>query len=227
MGVIMASSKGNNVVRALNWRYATKKFDPKRKVSEADLAVLMESLRLAPSSMGVQPWAFLLITDKKTKDRLSAACYGQQQVKDASHVFVICSIKELAGKHLSRYFESVCIANPEKSLAGKAAQAARLADYRKMIEGYSLSMGKERTSQWCREQCYIALGFLLSACAHLNIDSCPIEGYNKAEVEKLLGLPEKGLQAATVVPVGYRAKDDAHARENKVRFSKEEVFLGI
>jgi nitroreductase len=96
-----------------------------------------------------------------------------------------------------------------------------------MIEGYALSMGKARTSEWCREQSYIALGFLLSACAHLGIDSCPIEGYNKSEVEKLLGLPEIGLQAATVVPVGYRAKDDAHARENKVRFKKENIVLDI
>jgi len=223
----MASNICNEVTRALNWRYATKKFDSSRKVSGVDIAILMESLRLAPSSMGTQPWRFILITDSATKKKLSAACYGQQQVKDASHVFVICSIKELTGEHLSRYFESVRIANPEKSLVGKAAQTARLAGYRKMIEGYAFSMGKERTSQWCKEQAYIALGFLLSACAHLGIDSCPIEGYNKAEVEKLLGLPEKGLQVATVVPVGYRAKDDSHARENKVRFRKEELFLEI
>jgi len=223
----MVSSKNNDVTRALYWRYATKKFDSKRKVSDDDVAILAESLRLAPSSMGVQPWKFLLISDKKIKDRLSAACYGQQQIKDVSHVFVICSIKELTGEYLSRYFESVRTANPEKSLVGKAAQAARLAGYRKMIEGYALSMGKARTSEWCKEQAYIALGFLLFACAHLNIDSCPIEGYNKAEVEKLLGLPEKGLQVATVVPVGYRAKDDSHARESKVRFRKEELFLEI
>ena len=223
----MAANNGKNVLSALYWRYATKKFDPKGKVSDADLGVLQESLRLSPSSMGVQPWKFLLISDQKMKDRLSAACYGQKQIRDASHVFVICSIKELTGEHLSHYFESVRDANPEKSLAGKAAQAARLAGYRKMIEGYSLSIGKARTSEWCHEQCYIALGFLLSACAHLNIDSCPIEGYDKAAVEKLLGLPEKGLQVATVVPVGCRAKDDAHAKENKVRFRKEEVFLGV
>jgi len=223
----MAPGKGNDVVRALNWRYATKKFDSDGKVSDGDIGILMESLRLAPSSMGVQPWKFLLITDQKVKDRLSAACYGQKQVKDASHVFVLCSIKEPAGAYLSSYFESVKTANPEKSLAGKAAQAARLAAYRKMLEGYMLSMGKERTSQWCREQSYIALGFLLSACAHLKIDSCPIEGYNKGEVEKILGLPGLGLQAATVVPIGYRAKDDAHARENKVRFKKEDIFSEI
>ncbi len=214
-------------MRALNWRYATKKFDSSRKVSDDDIAILMESLRLAPSSMGIQPWRFILIADSAIKKKLSVACFGQQQVKDASHVFVICAIKELTGEHISRYFQSVRILNPEKSLAGKAAQTVRLAGYRKMIEGYALSMGKERTSQWCKEQAYIALGCLFSACAHLNIDSCPIEGYNKAEVEKLLGLPELGLQAASVVPVGYRAKDDAHARENKVRFRKEEVFLEI
>ena len=223
----MVSNKGKDVLSALNWRYATKKFDSKRKVSDADLSVLMESLRLAPSSMGVQPWKFILVTDQKVKNQLSAACFGQQQVKDAPHVFVICSVKELTGTHLSCYFDSVRKANPEKSLAGKAAQAARLAGYRKMVEGYALSMGKDRTSQWCHQQCYIALGFLLSACAHLNVDACPIEGYNKGEVEKLLGLPEIGLQAATVVPVGYRAKDDAHARENKVRFGKEDIFLEI
>ena len=223
----MASTKGNNALSALNWRYATKKFDPKRKVSGGDIAILSESLRLAPSSMGIQPWKFLLITDPKVKSQLSAACYGQKQVKDASHVFVICSTKELTGEHLSFYFESVRIANPKKSLSGKAAQAVQLAGYRKMIEGYALSMGKEKASQWCKEQGYIALGFLLSACAHLGIDSCPIEGYDKGKVEALLGLPEIGLQAATVVPIGYRAKDDSHARENKVRFKKEVVILDI
>ena len=223
----MASNKGNDVISALNWRYATKKFDPKRKVSESDLAALTESLRLAPSSMGVQPWRFLLITDSAIKKKLSAACFGQKQVTDASHVFVICSVKNLTSEHLSCYFDSVRRANPEKSLAGKAAQAARLAGYRKMIEGYALSLGKERTSQWCKEQSYIALGFLLSACAHQNVDSCPIEGYNKGEVEKLLGLSEIGLQVATIVPVGYRAKDDWYSKESKVRFKKEDVFLEI
>ena len=223
----MASSKGNDVLSALNWRYATKKFDQTRKVSDDDISILSESLRLAPSSMGVQPWKFLLITDPEMKRKLSDACYGQKQVKDASHVFVLCSTKELTGEHLSFYFDSVRKDNPEKTLRGKAAQAVRLAGYRKMIEGYALSMGKAKTAQWCKEQCYIALGFLLSACARLGIDSCPIEGYDKGKVEKLLGLPEIGLQVATVVPVGYRAKDDAHSREGKVRFKKEIVILDI
>ena len=223
----MASKNDNGVLSALNWRYATKKFDPKRRVSDDDISILEESLRLAPSSMGVQPWKFLLITDSEVKKKLAGACYGQQQVKDASHVFVICSTKELTGEHLSFYFDSVRKDNPEKTLRGKAAQAVRLAGYLKMIEGYALSMGKARTSEWCREQSYIALGFLLSACAHLKIDSCPIEGYDKGKVEKLLGLPEIGLQVATIVPVGYRAKDDSHAREGKVRFGKDIVILDI
>ena len=215
------------MLKALNWRYATKKFDPKRKVSEADLSVLMESLRLAPSSMGLQPWKFMLVRDPAARKRLCAACFGQKQVVDASHLIAICAMKEITPAYLSRFMGAMASANPVESTAGKIVQAAKLAGYRKMIEGNAFSMGKEKTAVWNKKQAYIALGFLLFACAQLGIDSCPIEGYGKEQAEKALGLDKMGLEIATVVPVGYRAKDDTHAKESKVRFSKEEVVLEI
>jgi nitroreductase len=118
-------------------------------------------------------------------------------------------------------------ANPEKSLPGKLAQKARLAGFRKMIEGYIFSMGQQRAAEWYKEQTYISLGFLLFACAHLGIDSCPIEGYDKAKAEKILGLGEMGLQLATIVAIGYRSKEDAHSKDKKVRFERKEVFTEI
>jgi nitroreductase / dihydropteridine reductase len=223
----MATRKGKEILRALAWRYATKKFDPHRKVDDADIEVLMESLRLAPSSMGVQPWKFMLVRDPAVKKKLVSACFGQKQVQEASHVIVTCAYSRLSPEFLSGFMDSLSDANPEKSIAGKIAQKARLAAYRKVIEGYVFAMGREKTAEWNKKQAYIALGFLLSACAHLGIDSCPIEGYNKGQAEKILGLDSMGLEIVTMVPIGFRSKNDKHASENKARFAKKDVAVEI
>ncbi len=221
--------KNNNaakeIIETLNWRYATKEFDPTRKVSDSDLETLLESLRLAPSSFGLQPWKFIVVSDKEIKKRLVAACWGQKQLERASHVIVTCVPKTLADSHVSAYMASIDSVNPVTGMVEKTAQKARLAGFKKVIEGYLASLSKERKSEWYKEQTYIAQGFLLFACAQMRIDACPMEGYLKSEVEKILGLEKLGLELVTIVPIGYRSATDKHASEKKVRFAKKDVFI--
>ncbi|HQT44583.1 MAG TPA: NAD(P)H-dependent oxidoreductase [Candidatus Micrarchaeota archaeon] len=215
------------VIESLNWRYATKSFDPEKKVSDADLGALLESLRLAPSSFGLQPWKFIVISDKKAKERLMAACWNQQQIVQAPYVIAICTPKELGSSHVSAYMASIAGAQPAKDGAEKEKENARLASFQKRIEEFMAAMPEEELKCWAKRQAYIAFGFLLYACAQLRVDACPMEGFAREQAEEVLGLGKMGLELAVLAPIGYRSENDSHAKEAKVRFDAKDVIINI
>ncbi len=221
------ASPRQEVIDSLNWRYATKSFDPEKKVSDADLGALLESLRLAPSSFGLQPWKFLVISDKIVKERLMAACWNQQQIVQAPYVIAICTPKNFGSSHVSAYMESISRAQPAKDDAEKEKQKARLASFQKRIVEFMAAMPEEELKCWAKRQAYIAFGFLLYACAQLRIDACPMEGFAREQAEEVLGLGKMGLELAVLAPIGYRAESDAHALERKVRFDAKDVIINI
>lgn len=201
----------------LHWRYATKKFDPARKIPEKEFVELLEALRLSPSSFGLQPWRFLVVRDAKLRQDLRTHAWDQPQVTDASHFIVFCALKKMDADYVKNYVKR--IARERTTAPGS------LSSYEQMMLEFLKAQSPAEISHWMRLQVYLALGMFLSECAHRKIDACPMEGFEPKKVDELLGLPEEGLESVVLCAIGYRAKDDRAAALKKVRFEKNEVFI--
>ncbi len=206
------------IIEDLNWRYACKKFDPSQKLSEADLTTLLESLRLTASSYGMQPWKFVVVENPELREKLVPASWGQAQVAEASHLIVICSPAVIDEAFVDRY-----IADTAKT---RGQQPTDLEGFKKMLMNIT-KKSPEAQHAWAKNQVYIALGTLLTACAELRIDSCPMEGFKPKEYDEILGLKDLGLTSMVVCPVGYRHTEDKYSSNKKVRFSLEELTIKL
>lgn len=195
----------------LNWRYSAKKFDTTKKVSDEDFDKITEAIRLTPTSFGMQPYHFYVITNQEKKNEIEAAAYHQPQVGSSSHLIVMCARNDLMTVK-DEYFDAMS--------GGVNEVREQLAGFEQMVTGFI----PHASAEWAKKQTYIALGFALAACAELSIDSSPMEGFDPAAVAKILELPSN-LDVALLLPIGYRAVDE-HPRP-KFRFAKEKVFTTI
>lgn len=207
------------ILSHLQWRYATKKFDPERTIPDDVWQVIVSSLVLTPSSFGLQPWKFFVICDRTVRQSLLEHSWNQRQVVDASHVVVLTIKTNVDDAEVDRYIQSIAdIRNvPLESLAG----------FSKVIKGF-LANPKLDLREWATKQAYIALGQLMTTAAMLGVDACPMEGFVPAKYDELLDLANKNCASVLVCPLGYRAADDHHANLAKVRYPQNEVveFLG-
>jgi nitroreductase len=201
----------------LNWRYATKKFDPSKKISKQDLTRLLEALRFSPSSYGLQPWKFVIIHDPVLRKKLRPHAWDQPQVTDADTLIVFCVLKTMDEEYVKNYVDLIATVRgvTKESLSG----------YEQKIMSSLKGKGPEAISQWMKHQVYIALGVFLAECAHRKIDACPMEGFDPKKFDEILGLPKEGLESVVLCAIGYRASDDKYARSKKVRFDKKDVFI--
>lgn len=195
----------------LEWRYAAKKFDTTKKVSDEDMGKILEAIRLTPTSFGMQPYHFYIVTNQEKKDAIQAASWHQPQVGSCSHLIVMCARNDLMAVK-DEYFDAMS--------GGKEEVRTSLSGFEQMVTGFIPNASPE----WAKKQVYIAQGFALAACAELQIDSCPMEGFDAAAVAKILEVPSN-LDVAVMIPVGYRAVDE-HPRP-KFRFAKEKVFTTV
>ena len=209
----------NSVVAQLNWRMATKNFDPDKKISDNEFQLLLEALRLSPSSYGLQPWKFVVVKNPDVRVKLQAASYGQKQVGDASHLIVLCAKTSLGQADVDHYIQSTADV--------RGLKIEDLAGFKGMLSTFIGGKEKDVLQGWATKQVYIALGNLLTTCAISNIDTCPMEGFDSTAYNEILGLEKLGLSATLVCPVGYRLADAPEAKEKKVRFSKEELIITI
>jgi len=216
----MSTIKSNQLLDQLNWRYATKQFDADKKISAADWATLETALQLTPSSAGLQPWHFFVVTNPEMREKLKPAAYGQGQIGNASHLVVFA-----AKTNFSEADADAHLANVAKT-QGVSTEA--LTPLRGMIIG-GIIKGMDETARnaWSRNQIYIALGNLLTSAAVLGIDACPMEGFDRAQFDEILGLKSKGLASAVIATLGYRSATDKYAAAAKVRFPKEKLFTHI
>ena len=204
----------------LNWRYATKQFDPNRKISAQDWATIEDALLLTPSSGGLQPWKFIVITDPAVRAKLLPASYGQPQITNASHLVVFAGKKNFSEADVDAFISRVAVA--------RGVSVESLAPFRDMLVGGIVrAMDEPARDAWARNQAYIALGNLLTSAALLGIDACPMEGFDRAQYDEILGLKAQGYASAVIATVGYRAATDQNASEPKVRFPKEQVFAHV
>jgi len=205
-----------NYIENLNWRYATKKFDAQKSLSEEDVAKLQKSIQLSASSYGLQPYEVFVISDKETKEKLKAAAWNQSQLTDASHVFVFVGLKKLNEAYIDAYLENISKI--------REVQVQDLCGLKDMLTSNILGKSEDQQSIWAQKQAYIALGNLLSAAAHLKIDTCPMEGFDAEKFDEILGISGTNLTTAVIATAGYRSNEDQLQHAKKVRKQEEELF---
>ncbi len=216
----MKTINTEELLTQLNWRYATKQFDPQRKINPQTWAALEEALVLTPSSFGLQPWKFIVVTNPSTREKLVPVSWGQRQVADASHLVVFAIKQNLNEADIDAYLGRI--------VAVRSAARDSLNGYRDMMVG-SLIKGRDEVARkiWAANQAYIALGNFLTSAAILGIDACPMEGLEPAKYDEILGLNQQGLSTVVAAAAGYRASCDKYAGVKKVRFPKTEVLVEV
>jgi nitroreductase len=198
----------SQLLTALNWRYATKKFDPAKKIP------------VAPSSFGLQPWQFVVVSDPAVRQKLVAVSWGQTQVADASHLVVFAFKKDLGAADVEKLIAH--------TVATRGGSPAALDGYKgMMLQSLAGAKAAGTLDAWQSRQVYIALGQFMAAAALLGVDTCPMEGINPAKYDEILGLIGTPYTTLCACPAGYRAADDKYAAAPKVRFPAAEVIRRV
>ena len=202
-----------DLVERLNWRYAVKKFDPTRRLDDQTWRALQESMLLSPSSYGLQPWKFVVVTNQEVKNKLPELSWNQTQPKDCSHMVVLAARKSIDADYVDHYMQSVV---EQRELPQGAMDG-----YRKVLVSTVEKMDDHL--DWNARQVYIALGQLMVACSMVGVDSCPMEGIDTNAYDELLGLKDSDFTTIVGCAVGYRHPADVQANARKVRFDAKEI----
>lgn len=209
-----------DVLEALKWRYAVKKFDPTKKLTKGQIDRLVESLCLTATSMGLQLMEFIVISQDELKAVIRPHAYNQSQITDCSHLFVLCRKEKVTEADIQ---EIIDITSDKRLLKNDSPQ---LLGYAQMLRS-TLTMDESHQVKWMENQLYIALGNLMTVCAVEQIDACPMEGFVREEVDKVLQLKEKGLKTVLMCALGFRSEDDKYNGWAKIRRSKEKLVSYI
>ena len=209
----------SNFIKNANWRYATKKFDTTKKISKQDLETLKEAIRLSASSFGLQPYRVLIIENPELRAKLQPAAWGQSQIVDASQLIVFANITNFGETEID-----VSIANTTKT---RGLPTDALKGYGDFMKSKIVALPEDVRNTWASKQTYLALGNLMNAASELKIDVTPMEGFEPAQVNEILGLGKLGLNATLLATIGYRHEEDATQHYAKVRKSNEELFINL
>jgi nitroreductase len=208
-----------NSIDNLKWRYAVKKFDHHKILSDNQINILKQAFNLTATSYGLQPIKLVVVKNKDIQKELVQHSWNQQQISQASHLLVICIDTKLDETDVEKYFERVKeIRNTPDEIISSFKEYLKTTISGKTTEGLL---------SWCKNQAYLALGNLLTVCANEKIDSCPMEGFIPEKYDEVLGLKEKNLSSVLVLPVGYRAEDDIMTHQKKVRKNVDEIVIDI
>lgn len=209
----------SNTTEKLQWRYATKKFDSSKILSEEKLNVLKETFNLTATSFGLQPLKLVVISNAELKGKLMPITYNQPQVRDASHVLILCIERKINENFIVDHFKRVeGTRNTPRTI---------LEPFEKDLIASFTEKDASEIREWMINQLYLTLGALLTVCAIENIDSCPMEGFQPEKYDKLLGLDKRGLESVIVLPVGYRDESDFFINLKKVRRGIDELTIDL
>ncbi|HSD07036.1 NAD(P)H-dependent oxidoreductase [Flavobacterium sp.] len=207
------------LIDALNWRYATKKMNG-QKVPQEKLDYILEAIRLSPSSSGLQPYEIIVITNQDLLEKIKAIGWNQSQITDCSHLLVFAAWDGYSLEKITKVFD--------RTLAERGLPANTMDDYKKTLWGLYEPLPAEWHANHAARQAYIALGVALVAAAEQQVDATPMEGFIPEELDKILGLKEKGLKSAVILPLGYRDEaNDWLVNMKKVRTPKEKFVSEI
>lgn len=205
-----------SLIEKMNWRTATKKFDPSKKLTEEQVTELLELLNLTPTSYGGQFQNVVVVENKELREQLVPVSWGQKQVVDASHLLVLCSELNVGAERVEKFMDRI--------VEVRGVERSSLDGYRDMLVN---AVSNEGAQTWHDKQTYITLGNLMTSAAYMGIDACPMEGFDAAKYDEILGLTEKGLKSVLVVPIGHRAEDDMYAKLPKVRKELNDFVIKI
>ncbi len=204
-----------SILHKLEWRYATKQFDPEKEVAEDHITELLKATNLTASSYGLQPYEIIVIKNQELQDQLRPVSWNQSQISDASHVIVLAAKTTMNTDDIQSYIENI--------MQVRGVDAESLEGYKQMMLDGPGSWSDDQVTLWAQKQCYIALGTLLIAAADLKIDTCPMEGFEPEKYNEILELNDRNLTATLVLPIGYRSVDDAMQHAKKVRKALDEI----
>ncbi|MCT4616807.1 MAG: NAD(P)H-dependent oxidoreductase [Candidatus Gracilibacteria bacterium] len=209
-----------DILKNLKERYAVKLFNKEKIVSEADKEKLIEIGLLSPSSFGLQPWRFVIVESLEYKKKLRKAAFGQPQTQNSTFAIILCRIDDYSEKNfINPYIDDLV------KKRGKTHE--ELADYKQVMLDYLFKMTKQELDAWAKAQVYIALGNMITSATTMGLDTCPMEGFNPELLEKHFSLKEKGLVPCVLLTVGYRDEKDFYAKEEKVRYDKDDMILRL
>ncbi|WP_166422381.1 NAD(P)H-dependent oxidoreductase [Paraglaciecola sp. 20A4] len=210
----------SDLLQDLQWRYATKKFDSSKVVSQEKVDFILEAIRLSASSSGLQPYEVLVVTNKDIREKIVPHAWGQEQISDASHLLVFAAWDNYTAERINMMFDLV---NEERGFKNQGWE-----DYRNMLLNAYPQRDAETNFEHAARQAYIGLGSALIAAADVKVDSTPMEGFTPGEVDAILGLREKGLRSVVMLPLGYRADEgDWLVNLKKVRRSDEDFITTV
>ncbi len=208
-----------SIIESLKWRVAVRKYDTTRKVSKQDLEILLEAGNLSATSMGLQPFKIVVISNDELKGQLVPISYNQQHVADASHVLVFAIETNVNQNTVNAYIE--------RAMELRKLSMVDLQGYKDAVSNYISMMDVETRKVWATKQAYIALGTVMTAAADLKIDSCAMEGFDPLKYQELLDLESKKLMPVVVLPIGYRSKEETMADLPKVRKTRANFIVEI
>lgn len=209
----------SKIIEHLNWRYATKKFDSTKKLSEGKIDIIKEAFNLTATSFGLQTISLVIVSNDDLKASLVPHAYYQNQVSEASHLLVICIQEDISDSDINLYFDMV------KNM--RNTPETILNPFRENLLKTMKDKSVDSRQLWSKNQAYIALGNLMTVCAVEGIDSCPMEGFIPEKYDEILKLNEKGLKSVLLLPIGYRADNDMFASLKKVRKTLDEIIIEI
>ena len=209
----------NPIIKSLNRRYAVKKYAPE-KLSSEKVETLLEAMRLAPSSYGVEPWNFILVENEEIRKKLRPASWNQSQITDASHLLILARPATLGQSHVDALIS--------RTAKTRGLEEEDLKNLRTMVESYMLHKKNDsERDEWANRQIYLSLGTLLVTAAQEGVDATPIEGFEPEKVDEILDLESRGLKSVVLVALGVAASDDVYANLKKVRRPSEDVIIRI
>ena len=210
----------SDLIQLLQWRYATKKFDPTLAVPEEKVTRILEAIRLTASSSGLQPYQVLVVTNPELRAQIKPHAWGQGQVTDGSHLLVFAAWDNYTAERINAAFDHV---NEVRGFKNEGWEAYR----QQLLAGYP-RRDAEVNFEHAARQAYIALGTALLAAAEASVDATPMEGFDPAKVDEILGLRAKGLRSVVLLPLGYRqASGDWLVNLKKVRTPLDELVIRV
>jgi nitroreductase len=209
----------NKIIKQLNWRYATKKFDDTKKISSEDLETLLEATRLSASSYGLQPYHIFVIENPEIRKQLQPVSWNQSQITEASHLLVFANKETFGEELIDDYLKNV--------IATRGLEEDSIKGYSNFMKANLMNLSDDQKDSWTARQVYLALGNLMTVAADLKIDTCPIEGFEKNKYDEILELQDGNLSSLVVLAIGYRSNEDETQNYPKVRYPKEELFTHI
>lgn len=220
LGATVCERIMSNVLNLLNWRYATKKMDPTKSVPEAKVQRILEAIRLTATSSGLQPYEVFVVTNPEVRAQIQAAANNQAQITEGSHLLVFAAWNDYTAERINMMFD---YNNEVRGFVNEGAE-----NYRKMLLANYPAKGPEVNFQHAAKQSYIALGTALIAAAEQEVDATPMEGFNPAKVDEILGLAARGLRSTVILPLGYREADkDWLVNMKKVRRTNDKFITEV